>query len=323
MVVGQIMLDSIYMARKPRIHLPDGFYYVTLRGNGDKNIFLSVEDSKYFEDLIAENIVKYGCEVHAYCWIKNQAYILVRIGNTPLTKIIHNISFRYSLYFNKIHNQNGHLFNGRYKACLTDPEKYLLTIVRYIHLVPYLAGIVSKPHEYKWSSHRAYLERTNCNWLTRDYVLSLFSNDNDYAKQFYYEFMNKGMSSENIYQLQDTKDTRIFGDDDFVQEVLGYHNDQSKKIGLNTIIREVCRRFDADLNEITSKSRSRRLSRIRTIIGYFVMEYGDITLSDYGRLVNRDVSTLSGAITNYRKLLKMDNKNQYLVNELKDAIGIR
>jgi len=313
------------MARKSRIHIPNGFYYVTLSGNGDKSIFLSIDDSGYFEDLTAENIVKYGCEVHAYCWMNNQAHLIIKVGNTPLTKFIHNISFRYTLYFNRLHKKNGHLFNGRYRAFLIDPRNYLLQIVQYIHLMPLRAGIVSKPQEYKWSSHRAYLGRTECSWLTTGYLMSLFSHDNHEAIHFYNQYIQneivKGYAERPGSKSR--KDTRIIGDDEFVQEILSYQNEEPIKVGLNKIILEVCKRFDTDTNEISSQSRSRRLSRIRTLIGYFVLEYSDTTLSDYGRIVNRDVSTLSGAIAKYRSILKKDVNNQQLISELKQEIGIR
>ena len=305
--------------------MPKGFYYVTLRGNGGKDIFLSVDDSRYFEDLVAENIIKYECEVHAYCWTKNQANMLVRIGNTPLAKFIHNISFRYTLYFNKLYEQSGHLFNGRYCALLIDPRNYLLQAVKYIHLIPQKAGIVSKPREYRWSSHRAYLGRTDCGWLTKDYLLSHFSHDNFEATHLYNEYMQNDIIKGYVEQLDNKskKDTRIIGDDEFTNIVLSYKNGEQMKVSLNKIIRVVCERFDADPNEISSQSRSRRLSRIRTIIGYFVLEYCDATLSDYGRIVNRDVSTLSGAIAKFRSLIKKDDNSQHLIDELKEGIGIR
>jgi REP element-mobilizing transposase RayT len=42
------------MARKPRIHLPGGFYHVILRGNNRQNIFLSDNDRLFWESVIAK-----------------------------------------------------------------------------------------------------------------------------------------------------------------------------------------------------------------------------------------------------------------------------
>ena len=65
---------------------------------------------------------------------------------------------RYAQYFNRRHRRTGHLFENRYKSILCNEETYLLALVRYIHLNPVRAGIVSNLDElnrYPWSGHSA------------------------------------------------------------------------------------------------------------------------------------------------------------------------
>ena len=40
------------MARKPRLHLPGGFYHAMLRGNGGQDIFFAKADRRRFLDLL-------------------------------------------------------------------------------------------------------------------------------------------------------------------------------------------------------------------------------------------------------------------------------
>ena len=40
---------------------------------------------------------------------------------------------------------DGSLFRGRYKAILIDADEYLSAVVRYVHLNPAQAGIVTQP----------------------------------------------------------------------------------------------------------------------------------------------------------------------------------
>ena len=42
----------------------------------------------------------------------------------------------YTVYFNRRHRRNGHLFQGRYKAILIEKDEYLVELSRYIHLNP-------------------------------------------------------------------------------------------------------------------------------------------------------------------------------------------
>jgi hypothetical protein len=46
------------MARKPRIHLTDGFYHVIFRGNGGQPVFLTDEDRCRFYLLMQEGMTE-------------------------------------------------------------------------------------------------------------------------------------------------------------------------------------------------------------------------------------------------------------------------
>ncbi len=54
------------MARKPRIHLPGGYYHVMIRGNGGQDIFFSDKDRTRFLLLVQEGIERYRHWVHCY-----------------------------------------------------------------------------------------------------------------------------------------------------------------------------------------------------------------------------------------------------------------
>lgn len=67
---------------------------------------------------------------------------------------------------------------NRYKSILCDEENYVLALVRYIHLNPIRAGIVTTLEEldrYAWSGHRVLIGRSKLPWMDTDVVLSRFS----------------------------------------------------------------------------------------------------------------------------------------------------
>jgi putative transposase len=68
--------------------------------------------------------------------------------------MMQSVGRRYVKRFNNIHQRTGTLWEGRYKASLVSSDEYLLTCYRYIELNPVRAGIVRKPHDYRWSSYR-------------------------------------------------------------------------------------------------------------------------------------------------------------------------
>lgn len=115
----------------------------------------------------------------------------------------------------------GHLLQGRYKALLVDAESYLLELTRYIHLNPVRAGMVRDPAEYWWSSHRAYLGTETIAWLSTEWVLSQFGMQLSVARRGYKEFVREGVGEEHREEFyQGRADTRMLGDDQFVEGVL-------------------------------------------------------------------------------------------------------
>ena len=163
------------MARKPRIHLDGALYHVMLRGNGGQSIFLVDDDRDAFEALVAEGVSRFGHRIHAFCWMGNHVHLAIQVADTPLSKIMQNIAFRYTRFINRRAQRIGHLFQGRFKALLVDADSYLLELVRYIHLNPVRAKLVADPADYRWSGHLAYLGKTHKEWLTTDWVLSQFA----------------------------------------------------------------------------------------------------------------------------------------------------
>ena len=57
-------------------------------------------------------------------------HLAIQVGETPLSKTIQNLSFRYTRWVNHRKGTMGHLSQGRYKAVLVDWEAYLLELVR-------------------------------------------------------------------------------------------------------------------------------------------------------------------------------------------------
>jgi putative transposase len=69
-----------------------------------------------------------------------------------------------------------------------EDEKYLLTVLRYIHQNPTKAGIVEEIANYKWSSYNEYFNKNGV--ITDiDFVLSILNSDYVKAVKEFEEFM--------------------------------------------------------------------------------------------------------------------------------------
>src|SRR3990172_2466665 len=251
------------MARKPRIHLPGGIYHVMLRGNGGHEIFFDDEDRYHLYLLLQEGISRYGHRIYGFCCMPNHLHFAVQAAEVPLSKIMQNLSFRYTRWINKRQKRIGHLFQGRYKAILVDRDSYLLELVRYIHLNPVRARLVRDPAAYRWSGHRAYLGREDIPWLTTDTVLSQLAHTASAARRRYVAFIEAGKGEGHRPEFHGgAEDTRVLGNDRFVEKVIGIVTDRkTPPMSLARLIKGVCRTCGVKERDLTGPSRERTLSR--------------------------------------------------------------
>lgn len=286
------------MARKPRIHQPGGVYHVMLRGNGGQDIFSCDEDRFHLYLLIQEGVSRFGHRIHAFCCMSNHLHLVVQVADIPLSKIMQNLSFRYTRWVNRKTQRMGHLFQGRYKAILVDGDSYLLELVRYVHLNPVRAGIVSNPVNFPWSGHRAFLGLEALPWLTTDWVLRQLAEDKSVAGLRYADFVLAGIGQGRREDFhRGASDTRLLGDDTFSARVLAAVQEEAlPKITLNELMEHVCAHFGLTEVQLCAPSRNRPASLARAVVGWIARDTNCSTLTDVAKRLGRDVATLSIAI---------------------------
>ena len=286
------------MARKPRLHFPGALYHVILRGNAQQTLFFEDRDRYRFYLLLQEGVEKFGYRIHAFCLMTNHIHLAIEVGDIPLSRIMQNISFRYTSWINRQLKRSGHLFQGRYKSVLVDADAYLLELVAYIHLNPVRAGMVATPTDYPWSSHLAYLRQEALPWLATDRALSLFDRNGDKAVGMYLIFIGERIAEgrNNLFHTGGT-DSRLLGEKCFVEEAMTKAQTVLEiKPTISEIVEAVKMVCCIGDESLCSRQRSRIGTEVRTLIAWAVAEFSDGTISEVARLFNRDVTTLSACI---------------------------
>ncbi|MBN1956783.1 MAG: transposase [Desulfuromonadales bacterium] len=297
------------MARKPRLHFPGAIYHVTLHGNGNQQVFFDATDRTRFLLLIQEGIEKFAHQVHAYCLMPSGLHLVVEVAEVPLAKIMQHLGFRYTRWFNDWHQQAGHLFQGRYKAILVDPERYLLELIRAVHLAPVRAGLESDPIRYAWSSHRAYCGREKVPWLTSDRTFLQLEESGIRAMMKFHSFVNDGAESpaEIDFCRGGEDDPRILGDDAFVRGVLKLSRQKYRpKVSPDRVMRVVLERYKLSEKELAAPGKNRHCAEARAYLAWLHLETGCGTLTALGEQLGRDVSSLSSAVRRLQLKAKKD-----------------
>jgi REP element-mobilizing transposase RayT len=297
------------MARKPRLFYPGAVYHVLLRGNAGEDVFFKNEDRKYFYQLLQEGKEKFGHRIHAFCLMANHVHLAIQMTDIPLSRVMQNLSQRYTGWINRQRKRKGHLFQGRYKALLIEAEVYLLELVRYIHLNPIRAGVVESAEDYPWSSYHAFLGKENLPWLTTDWVLAQFSPRRSTARRRFREFIREGYGEGRREEFhRGTKEGRILGGDGFIEEVLSRKGEKIvPQVTLDQILEEVCRSYGIELESLTSAGRQHRLSEVRGMSSWIVRETKHLSLSELSKRLNRDISILSVSAQRLVEKSKSDN----------------
>lgn len=310
------------MARKPRIHYPGAVFHVILRGNAGHPVFFDHADHCRFYLLLQEVTAKFNCLIHAFCCMSNHIHIVLQVGIIPLSKIMQSLALRYTRWINRKNHQAGHVFQGRFKAILIDSDRYLLELVRYIHLNPVRAGMVSQPEEYPWSGHNVYIGQDYLLWLTTDWVLAQFSDDATHARSCYCRHVFDGMGESVRPEFQaGLIEGRILGNDYFADEAL--HKANQQYLGYNAldeIVNVVCSYFKTSCDKLAAAGKSRPQAEARAVVALLTRESVH-SLTDLGVLLNRDVASLSQAARRLEVRLGCEPSLIRCVDEIKAVLN--
>jgi len=299
------------MARKPRLHFPGAIYHVSLHGNGHQQVFFDDTDRTRLLLLIQEGIEKFGHQVHAYCLLPTSLQLVVEVDEVPLSRVMQQLGFRYTRWFNDWHGQAGHLFQGRYKAILIDPEPYLLPLVRSLHLAPLKNSEYSDPMRYPWSSHRAYCGREKVIWLSTDRTFLQVEETGIRALMKFHSYVNEGDPATDFKDGRND-DPRILGAEEFVRGVMKLSRQKYRpKIRPEKVVKAVLERYKLSEEELAAPGKNRQCAEARAYLAWLFLETGCNTLTALGEQLGRDVSSLSSAV----RRLQIRGKKEAAVRE--------
>jgi REP element-mobilizing transposase RayT len=283
------------MPRRRRIHIPGGFYHVTLRGNHQQPIFRCDADRSLLNKIVARALEKFDARLHAYCWMTNHLHFLMQVGIEPLGRPMRQIAAEFARAMQLKLPTTGHFFERRYHATLVEATDYLFTALRYVHLNPVEAGMSPNAGGYRWSSHHAYAGRRHEPWVTTAFILEKFARHRADAIRAYLEFM--AASDEHASRFPEGP--FIFGSDEFIERIRGASRKARSRQQLHDLVAEACARFGVERDRLVAPVRDRLLSKIRAWIAHQACERGTASRSEVARALQRSEGSLRYAILRY------------------------
>ena len=209
------------MPRRARLVVPGIPWHIIQRGNNRTACFYADADYCRYLETPQEQAEKQGCLIHAYCLMTNHVHLLL----TPLHEmsaafLMKHLGQRYVQYINRTYQRSGTLWEGRFRSCLTQNEKYVLACYCYIELNPVRAQMVSHPADYPWSSYRVNGQGEGSKMITpHDEYLRLGGSET-MRRAHYRGLFNAHMEHGLIEEIrQSTNGNYVLGNDRFKDEI--------------------------------------------------------------------------------------------------------
>jgi putative transposase len=154
------------------------------------------------------------------------------------------------------------VLQGKYKAIICDKDRYLLVLLRYIHLNPVQAGLAKHPEGYVQNGHRSYLIDGTAKIIDCGSILALLG-----GKKGYERFVLDGMNEDHNEEYYAVEDQRFLEEEGFVEAIsraAGGKEQRNRKKSIETAFKEIARRLDTTVELLRSSDRHGQISAERS-----------------------------------------------------------
>jgi putative transposase len=281
-------------------------HHVIIRGIERRAIFRDDTDRNDMIDRLADLLPATKTACYAWVFLPNHAHFLFRSGDAGLPTLMRRLLTGYAIRFNRRHRRHGQLFQNRYKSIICQEDLYLKELIRYIHLNPVRAKIVSGIpglNRYIYSGHQVIMGTRDSKWQDKDYVLSCFGSTPLDGRQRYYSYVKEGLDQGRRPELvggglirslggwaavkklrlrghdRIKGDERILGDGEFVMTVLSEVDERMdrryelKRHGytLDKIAQRVAAIYQIGSEELYEKGRQTIQAEARSVFCYWAV----------------------------------------------------
>lgn len=318
------------MPRKARIDAPGALHHIIGRGMDKRYIFIDDLDQSDFVERLSRIVRESGTRCLAWALVSNHFHLLLQTGNVPIATVMLRLLTGYALVFNKRHQRHGQLFQNRYKSILCQQDRYLLALIRYIHLNPLRAGLVADLETldtHRFCGHSRLMGRIADGWQEVDDVLALFGDEKPASIGQYRRFLQKGAGMGKIPEFTGgglvrsaggwgvlksmcrmnshlKGDERILGDSGFVQQVLhAAHERYESHFALaasgctfDRIVARVGERLGLPAEAILSPGKQPERVKARSLVAYLAVRQLGMPGTDVGKRLGVSKSAISRAV---------------------------
>ena len=171
------------MPRKSRKLIGEIICHHMVQGINREFIFQEDKDKEKYFKLLQKYYKKYKVEIIAYCIMDNHVHMILYSKNIEnISRFMHYINTIYAIYYNNKKDRVGYVFRNRFDSIPIKTREQLYICIKYIHMNPVKAGIVSKEGDYFFSSYNDYLNQTG--FIQQNILDFIFNSSKNYIQDF-------------------------------------------------------------------------------------------------------------------------------------------
>jgi putative transposase len=209
------------MARLPRFVLPGYPQHVIQRGNNRQTILRDEEDYWFLWSKLRDAAEKFNCHIHAYVLMPNHFHIILTPWQEDgIGKLMQYTGRYYVQHVNARYERTGTLWEGRYRATLLDPDRFLIPVSRYVETNAVRAGMVDNPADYDWSSYAANALGVDDELVTTHPVYEALGRTPKARRDAYRSGFQDGLDDALLKRIRDaTNKAWLLGDAEFCNRI--------------------------------------------------------------------------------------------------------
>jgi hypothetical protein len=236
----------------------------------------------------------------------------------------------YAIRFNRRHHRHGHLFQNRYKSIVCEEDAYFQELLRYIHLNPLRANLVTSLRAldlYPWCGHTVLVGKGERAWQDRRYALSWFGQREREAVKRYREYVAQGVAlgrrpelvggglvrsrggwsqvrSLRAIGIRVRADERILGSGEFVERLVAEAADRvqmqipagRRAAQVRETVERWCAAHGVSVAEVRGGGRRASVSRVRGMLAHYMVSVLGVPLAETARHLGVTTSAISRAL---------------------------
>lgn len=211
------------MARLPRLFVPGLPVHVLQGAAREEAIAPDAEARDALQDILSESVRSHGLALHAFALMPNHFHLLASASEPEtLARTLQSLGRRYVQFFNRRTQRRGTLWDGRYRSCVIQAERYLLKVSRYIELNPVRNGLVAAASEYPWTSYRHHVGLESCSFITEHPAYWALGNTPFERQKIYRDQSGEGVLEADVQAIRRaTRGGWALGEPDFLTRTAG------------------------------------------------------------------------------------------------------